>query len=1073
MGKRTDIHSILILGSGPIIIGQACEFDYSGTQAIQTLKDEGYRTILVNSNPATIMTDHDRADATYIEPLDWRAITKVIEQEKPDALLPTMAGQTALNLALELEEKGILEQYNVELIGVKTVAIQRAEDRDQFRNLMQSIGLECPRSAIAHNMQEAQDALAQLGLPCIIRASFTLGGSGGGIAQTEAEFTEICRNGLELSPMNQILIDESLIGWKEYELEVIRDKKDNAVIVCSIENVDPLGIHTGDSITVAPALTLTDKEYQQMRTSALNILRAVEVETGGANVQFAVNPQTGEQLVIEMNPRVSRSSALASKATGYPIAKIATKLAIGYTLDEVKNDISSEEIPASFEPSLDYIVVKIPRFNFDKFPHANRQLSTQMKAIGEIMALGRTFQEALQKGLMSMECGYTGLDEQNHLFHNVSALKALLQIPTPERLLLIADAFRHEISTEEIFQLTQFDPWFLDQISELVAQEKNIKTQGITSLDKDNLYALKQQGFSDARLAFLLKTTESEIAHLRSHWGIKPVFKRIDSCAGEFESNTAYLYSTYEHECEANPIMRPKVMVVGSGPNRIGQGIEFDYSCVKGIEALKEHKFETIMVNCNPETVSTDYDLTDKLYFEPLTAEYLTNIIECEKPMGVIIQLGGQSSLKVARVFVENGVKLLGTSLEDLEKAENRESFQQLVAQLNLKQPQNAIATNYEQSLKVASQISYPFLIRPSFVLGGQSMRIIRNAKQLNEYFDNVIDQDLLNLDHSPLLLDKFLENAVEIDVDAVSDGTNCFVCGIMEHVEEAGIHSGDSAGSLPPYSLSLALQQEICAQSKSIAQKLNIKGLLNIQFALYQNEIYLLEVNPRASRSLPFIAKATGIPIIKMAIDAMLGETLSLDDEVQKLFWWENQNRPPSNYYAVKEVVFPFGKLGVHNLKLGPEMLSTGEVMGQGKTFAEAYAKAQLAGGNAMAKQNDSCKNQTIILINDDNNPKEEQAQEIDELVQAYQNYAYTVLTLSAHEPVTASAIEALISDVRENKIAYVIDLSEQNNAQYQPLYHAIILYHIAYSTTLRGAQALLASLSEEATRRVTKLQA
>ncbi len=936
MPRRTDIDSILIIGAGPIVIGQACEFDYSGTQACKALREEGYRVILVNSNPATIMTDPASADATYIEPIHWRTLARIIEKERPDALLPTMGGQTGLNCALDLHREGVLEKFGIELIGASRDAIDMAEDRERFRDAMRDIGLDVPQSDVAKTLDDAWRIQREVGFPTIIRPSFTLGGSGGGIAYNREEFEEIVSRGIEQSPTNEVLLEESVLGWKEYEMEVVRDRRDNCIIVCSIENLDPMGIHTGDSITVAPAQTLTDKEYQQMRDASIAVLRKIGVETGGSNVQFAVNPEDGRLIIIEMNPRVSRSSALASKATGFPIAKVAAKLAVGYTLDELANDITGGQTPASFEPTIDYVVTKVPRFTFEKFPRANDRLTTQMKSVGEVMAIGRTFQESLQKALRGLETGIDGLvprlaapetdDERAALEHE-------LRMAGGERLLYLADAFRAGFSVDETQSLTGIDPWFLVQIADLVAEEQRFANRGADALDAETLRRLKRKGFSDSRLAVLVGKTEKEIRTIRYDHNIRPVFKRVDTCAAEFASETAYLYSTYEEECEAEPTDADKIMILGGGPNRIGQGIEFDYCCVHASFALKEAGFETIMVNCNPETVSTDYDTSDRLYFESLTLEDVLEIVAKEKPKGVIVQYGGQTPLKLARPLEAEGVPIIGTSPDSIDLAEDRERFQQLIEELGLKQPPNRTARNNEDAVRLAEEVGYPLVVRPSYVLGGRAMEIVFSEDELLEYMDVAVSVS----NESPVLLDRFLDLAVEVDVDAVSDGEEVIIGGIMEHVEQAGVHSGDSGCSLPPYSLSSEMIATLSEQVRDMAKKLKVIGLMNTQFAIQNGTVYVLEVNPRASRTVPFVSKAIGQPLAKIAAKVMAGSTLKAQGIVAP-------NRRP--YYAVKESVFPFDKFPDADPILGPEMKSTGEVMGTGRTFGEAYAKAQLASG-------------------------------------------------------------------------------------------------------------------------------
>jgi len=940
--KRTDIQSILIIGAGPIVIGQACEFDYSGAQACKALKEEGYRVVLVNSNPATIMTDPEMADAIYIEPVNWRTVARIIEKERPDALLPTMGGQTALNTALDLVREGVLEKHGVELIAASRAAIDMAEDRELFRNAMRDIGLEVPRSRIARTFEEARGAVGDIGYPVVIRPSFTLGGTGGGIAYNREEFETLVERGLDASPTREILLEESVIGWKEFEMEVIRDRKDNCIIVCSIENLDPMGVHTGDSITVAPAQTLTDKEYQRMRDASIAVLRKIGVDTGGSNVQFAVNPEDGRLLIIEMNPRVSRSSALASKATGFPIAKVAAKLAVGYTLDELKNDITGGATPASFEPSIDYVVTKIPRFTFEKFPDANDRLTTQMKSVGEVMAIGRTFQESLQKALRGLETGLDGLGEQLTLPLSdelAGRLEYELRAPGPNRLLFAADALRAGWSFERIAELTRIDPWFLAQLQDLVQDEQRVRDRGLTGLNAEMLRALKRKGFSDSRLARLVGVKERAVRQRRHDLGIRPVYKRVDTCAAEFATATAYLYSTYEEECEAEPSEERKIMILGGGPNRIGQGIEFDYCCVHAALALREDGFETIMVNCNPETVSTDYDTSDRLYFEPLTLEDVLEILAKERPLGVIVQFGGQTPLKLSRALEEAGAPIIGTTPESIDIAEDRERFQQLVRALALKQPANAIARNEEQAVRLAREVGYPLVVRPSYVLGGRAMEVVFTEEDLRTYMSVAVHV----ANDSPVLLDRFLDVAIEVDVDAVCDGEDVLIGGIMEHVEQAGVHSGDSGCSLPPYSLSAEIQAELRDQTRKLARALHVVGLMNVQFAIQNGVIHILEVNPRASRTAPFVSKATGMPLAKIAARVMTGRKLQ---ELGAL-----EERVPG-YFSVKEAVFPFVKFPEADPILGPEMKSTGEVMGTGRTFGEAYAKAQAGSGVTLPRR-------------------------------------------------------------------------------------------------------------------------
>lgn len=933
MPKRTDLKTILIIGAGPIVIGQACEFDYSGAQACKALREEGYHVVLVNSNPATIMTDPDMADVTYIEPIMWQSVAKIIEKERPDAILPTMGGQTALNCALDLAHHGILRKYQVELIGASEDAIDKAEDRGRFKAAMEKIGLNTPKSFICHSMDEALDAQREVGFPALIRPSFTMGGSGGGIAYNKDEFIAICERGFDASPTHELLVEQSVLGWKEYEMEVVRDRADNCIIICSIENFDPCGVHTGDSITVAPAQTLTDKEYQLMRDASLAVLREIGVDTGGSNVQFAVNPANGEMIVIEMNPRVSRSSALASKATGFPIAKIAAKLAVGYTLNELKNDITGGRTPASFEPAIDYVVTKVPRFAFEKFPTADDRLTTQMKSVGEVMAIGRTFQESIHKALRGLETGLSGFDCRTT---DRAVIQRELANPGPERILYVADALRCGYTLQEIQQICGIDPWFLAQLADLVAEEQQLTQCSLHDLDYAHLRRLKRKGFADQRLACLLNTDETSVRQYRHTLNLHPVYKRVDTCAAEFATNTAYLYSTYEEECEADPSQRKKIMILGGGPNRIGQGIEFDYCCVHAALALRESGFETIMVNCNPETVSTDYDTSDRLYFEPLTLEDVLEICHTEQPDGLIVHYGGQTPLKLANALVANGVNLIGTSADAIDAAEDRERFQQILQALHLRQPENRTARTENEALEQAEEVGYPLVVRPSYVLGGRAMQIVHSASELQTYMREAVEVS----NDSPVLLDYFLSHAIEVDVDCVSDGEEVVIGGIMQHVEQAGIHSGDSACSIPPYSLSQTLQDEIRRQTIAMAKALNVVGLMNVQFAVQDDVVYVLEVNPRASRTVPFVSKATSIPLAKIGARAMAGISLAKQGFTHEVV---------PKFFAVKEAVFPFIKFPGVDTILGPEMRSTGEVMGVGETFAEAYIKAQLGAGERM----------------------------------------------------------------------------------------------------------------------------
>ena len=933
MPKRTDIKSILILGAGPIIIGQACEFDYSGAQACKALREEGFRVILVNSNPATIMTDPSMADATYIEPVEWETVARIIEKERPDALLPTMGGQTALNCALDLAKHGVLDKFGVEMIGANADAIDKAEDRERFDKAMKAIDLDTPNSGIAHSLEEAVQVADRFGFPCVIRPSFTMGGSGGGIAYNREEFESICRRGLDLSPTNELLIDESLIGWKEFEMEVVRDRKDNCIIVCAIENLDPMGIHTGDSITVAPAQTLTDKEYQIMRNASIKVLREIGVETGGSNVQFAVNPDDGRLIVIEMNPRVSRSSALASKATGFPIARVAAKLAVGYTLDELQNEITGGATPASFEPSIDYVVTKIPRFAFEKFDQADQSLTTQMKSVGEVMAIGRTFQESMQKALRGLEVGVAGFDPVLDLDdENSSAvLRNQLAVAGPDRIWYLADGFRQGMSVEEIFAITKIDHWFLVQIEDIIKDEMSLQGTALADLTKQALYRLKRKGFADRRLADILGCSETQMREVRYGFDLHPVYKRVDTCAAEFATDTAYMYSTYEEECEARPSDKDKIVILGGGPNRIGQGIEFDYCCVHAALAMREDGYETIMVNCNPETVSTDYDTSDRLFFEPVTLEDVLEIVRVEKPKGVIVQFGGQTPLKLARALEAAGVPIVGTTPDAIDRAEDRERFQQMIDKLGLLQPRNATARSADQAVELAKEIGYPLVVRPSYVLGGRAMEIVYKEDELRHYMKTAVQVS----DDSPVLLDFFLPNAIEMDVDAVSDGKQVVIGAIMQHIEQAGIHSGDSACSLPPYSLCEDVQNDMREVCRKMAVELGVRGLMNVQLALQDDKIYVIEVNPRASRTVPFVSKCIGASLAKVAARCMVGQTLESQNFTKEII-------PP--YFSVKEAVFPFNKFPGIDPILGPEMKSTGEVMGVGETFAEAYGKAELA---------------------------------------------------------------------------------------------------------------------------------
>ncbi|CAM3762444.1 carbamoyl-phosphate synthase large subunit [Parendozoicomonas haliclonae] len=1065
MAKRTDIKSILILGAGPIVIGQACEFDYSGAQACKALREEGYRVILVNSNPATIMTDPAMADATYIEPIRWETVEKIIEKERPDAVLPTMGGQTALNCALALEQHGVLEKYGVEMIGANAETIDKAEDRSKFDVAMKNIGLECPRAGIARSMEEAYGVLNEVGFPCIIRPSFTMGGTGGGIAYNKEEFEEICNRGLDLSPTNELLIDESLIGWKEYEMEVVRDKNDNCIIVCAIENFDPMGVHTGDSITVAPAQTLTDKEYQIMRNASLAVLREIGVETGGSNVQFGINPDDGRMVVIEMNPRVSRSSALASKATGFPIAKVAAKLAVGYTLDELQNDITGGVTPASFEPSIDYVVTKIPRFAFEKFPQADARLTTQMKSVGEVMAIGRTFQESMQKALRGLEVGATGFDPKMDLSHPDAVAKLQEELITPgaERIWYLGDAFRSGMTLVDIFKLTKIDPWFLVQIEDLLLDEAKVAEGSLADIDYAFMRSLKRKGFSDARLSALLGALEGEVRAHRHQLGLRPVFKRVDTCAAEFASDTAYMYSTYEEECEANPSDKKKIMVIGGGPNRIGQGIEFDYCCVHAALAMREDGYETIMVNCNPETVSTDYDTSDRLYFEPITLEDVLAIVDVEQPDGVIVQYGGQTPLKLALALEEAGVKIIGTSPEAIDMAEDRERFQQMIEKLGLKQPANATARSIDEAIEKAKSIGYPLVVRPSYVLGGRAMEIVYGEDELNRYMNEAVQVS----NESPVLLDFYLTHAVEVDVDAVCDGKDVVIGAIMEHIEQAGIHSGDSGCSLPPYSLPMDVQDTIREQCKAMALELGVVGLMNVQMAIQDGEIYVIEVNPRASRTVPFVSKAIGVSLAKLAARVMAGSTLQDLGFTQEII--------PEHFY-VKEAVFPFNKFPGVDPILGPEMKSTGEVMGVGATFPEAYAKAQLAVKMALPEGG-----KAILSVRERDKP---QAPRLAEMLRkcgfeilATQGTAKVLTDAGIPVEVVSKVKEGrphLVDMIVNGEISLVVNTTEgrQAIADSFTIRRSALMNKVLYTTTMPCALAVAEAISFGPERDVRRLQ-
>ncbi len=1065
MPKRDDISSILIIGAGPIVIGQACEFDYSGAQACKALREEGYRVILVNSNPATIMTDPNMADATYIEPITWKTVEKIIEKEKPDVLLPTMGGQTALNCALDLAREGVLEKHGVQMIGASRDAIDKAEDRDRFRKAMQKIGLDMPRAAVAHSMEEAFQVQAQVGFPTVIRPSFTMGGSGGGIAYNKEEFVEICERGLDLSPTNELLVEESILGWKEYEMEVVRDHKDNCIIICSIENLDPMGIHTGDSITVAPAQTLTDKEYQIMRNASLAVLREIGVDTGGSNVQFAINPENGRMIIIEMNPRVSRSSALASKATGFPIAKIAAKLAVGYTLDELQNDITGGATPASFEPSIDYVVTKIPRFTFEKFPQADPRLTTQMKSVGEVMAIGRTQQESLQKALRGLETGIDGFNERVNLEAEDAKdiLRHELQTAGPERILYLGDAFRFGMTMDEVHELTRIDPWFLVQIEEIIEIETGLGDKTLAEINKEQMYGLKRKGFSDIRLARLLNVTEEVFRKHRHALGIHPVYKRVDTCAAEFSTSTAYMYSTYEEECESDPSDRDKIMVLGGGPNRIGQGIEFDYCCVHAAMALREDGYETIMVNCNPETVSTDYDTSDRLYFEPLTLEDVLEVIEKEKPKGVIVQYGGQTPLKLARPLEAAGAPIIGTTPDSIDLAEDRERFQQMIQKLGLQQPPNRTAREDEEAVRLASEIGYPLVVRPSYVLGGRAMEIVYNEDDLRRYMREAVQVS----NDSPVLLDRFLNQAVEVDVDAICDGKDVLIGGIMEHIEEAGVHSGDSACSLPPYTLSKEIQDRMREQMRLMAKELKVIGLMNTQFAIQGNEIFVLEVNPRASRTVPFVSKATGIPLAKIAARCMAGRSLAEQGVTEECM-------PP--YFSVKEAVFPFIKFPSVDPLLGPEMKSTGEVMGIGRNFGEAFSRAQLGAGvvipragRAFVSVRDVDKTDVIEIANN----------LISQGLEIFSTRGTArVLQESGVECAIINKVTEgrphIVDMIKNDEITLIVNTTEgqQAIADSSTIRRSALQHKVTYTTTMAGARAMCLALQQDDEVEINSLQ-
>ena len=1071
MPKRTDIKSILIIGAGPIVIGQACEFDYSGAQACKALREEGYRVILVNSNPATIMTDPSMADATYIEPITWQTVAQIIEKERPDAVLPTMGGQTALNCALALDEHGILAKYNVELIGASKEAIEKAEDRKLFDIAMRKIGLECPRADVAESMEHALEIQARFGFPVIIRPSFTMGGSGGGIAYNREEFIEICERGFDLSPTKQLLIDESLIGWKEYEMEVVRDKNDNCIIVCAIENFDPMGVHTGDSITVAPAQTLTDKEYQIMRNASIAVLREIGVETGGSNVQFGINPKDGRMVVIEMNPRVSRSSALASKATGFPIAKIAAKLAVGYTLDELKNDITGGVTPASFEPAIDYVVTKIPRFNFEKFPQAEPVLTTQMKSVGEVMAIGRNFQESVQKALRGLEVGVSGFDEKLEVGSDGAKDKILqeLKVPGPERIWFVADAFRHGFSLDDVFAATNIDPWFLIQIQDIVKTEEQIKQLGFSDLNADNVRAFKRKGLSDLRIATLMGISQKQFRKQRWNLGVYPVYKRVDTCAAEFESGTAYMYSTYDQECEAKPSSRDKIMVIGGGPNRIGQGIEFDYCCVHAALAMREDGYETIMVNCNPETVSTDYDTSDRLYFEPVTLEDVLEIVRIEQPKGVIVQYGGQTPLKLARALEEAGTPIIGTSPDAIDRAEDRERFQQMIQKLALRQPNNSIVKSAEEGMAEAAKVGFPLVVRPSYVLGGRAMEIVYNDDELKRYLRDAVQAS----NEAPVLLDRFLDDAIEVDVDCVSDGKDVVIGGIMQHIEQAGIHSGDSACSIPPYSLSKDIQDEMRRQTVAMAKELGVIGLMNVQFAVKGNDVYILEVNPRASRTVPFVSKCINASLAKIAARCMAGQSLQSQGFTSEII---------PTHFAVKEAVFPFSKFPGVDPILGPEMKSTGEVMGVGKSFGEAFYKAVLGSNERLPGKPTAGEVKLAFL-----SVRDSDKAHVAKIAKQLADYGFKlVATGGTHRVISEAGIACervnkvtegrphIVDRLKNGEIHLIINTSEGKQAQQDSfsIRRSALQGKVYYTTTLSGADAVCQALAIQLPMDVYRLQ-
>jgi carbamoyl-phosphate synthase large subunit len=1060
MPKRTDLKSVLIIGAGPIVIGQACEFDYSGAQACKALRADGYRVVLVNSNPATIMTDPEMADATYIEPITWQVVARIIEKERPDALLPTMGGQTALNCALDLAREGVLEKFAVELIGASREAIDKAEDREKFKLAMNRIGLESPRSALAHSLEEALQVQAGIGFPVVIRPSFTLGGTGGGIAYNREEFLAICERGFEASPTQELLIEESVIGWKEFEMEVVRDRKDNCIIVCSIENLDPMGVHTGDSITVAPAQTLTDKEYQMMRDASIEVLRAIGVDTGGSNVQFALNPADGRMLIIEMNPRVSRSSALASKATGFPIAKVAAKLAVGYTLDEIANEVTGGATPASFEPTIDYVVTKVPRFAFEKFPQANDRLTTQMKSVGEVMAIGRSFQESFQKALRGLEIGVDGLNQRTR---DRETLEKELGEPGPERIWYVGDAFENGFTLDEVHRLTRIDPWFLDQIKQIVELEMELDDTRLEDVAAERLLDLKRRGFSDRRLAYLFNTKEHDVRKKRHDLGIRPVYKRVDTCAAEFAAKTAYMYSTYEDECESQPTGRKKVMVLGGGPNRIGQGIEFDYCCVHAAFALRDDGFETIMVNCNPETVSTDYDTSDRLYFEPLTLEDVLEIVDKEKPWGVIVQYGGQTPLKLARDLAAAGVPIIGTSADSIDIAEDRERFQQLLTGLKLRQPPNRTARSVEEAVKHADAIGYPVVVRPSYVLGGRAMEIVHQQSELERYMREAVKVS----NDSPVLLDRYLTDAIEIDVDCVCDGKQVLIGGIMEHVEQAGVHSGDSACCLPPHSLASHIERELRRQTTQLAKALKVRGLMNVQYAIQRDTVYVLEVNPRASRTVPYVSKATGLPLAMIAARCMAGRTLK-DQAVDEV-------TPP--YFSVKEAVFPFARFPGVDTILGPEMKSTGEVMGVGETFGEAFVKSQLAAGVKLPEGG-----RAFISVRDgDKHAAVQVARDLAELGFSLLATRGTAAVLTSHG-IAVTAVNKvtegrphIVDMIKNGEVSFIVNTVEATRtavSDSRSIRTTALARRVTYYTTVAGAKAACAGMKHLASLEPYRLQ-